>query len=520
MKPIGPYVAARDVQPLADESGGGVRTVRATDRLTGMPALLHLLSHPVTLPDLPGTAPLLPFTDAGLDGTQAYLVTELPLAAQPARDPEPAARGALAALAALHARGQAHGGVSAAQLWAVDGEVLLAGAGLPWQDEPTPAGDLRDLARTLDALGGVPAPLRTLARQADRVSALDALRALNGEQPLPDLPPEIAGVHAPDPAPAHPQAAPVAAAPPEAEVIVIRAAPEVTPESPVAPVSPAPAPGKETPQERRRRENEERRAQAILDAQAGAKRKAERLRAQAEAQRAEADTTEIHPLRIGFGTGETDTPVAVIGGDDDLPDWTPELAQGDPGDGDVIAPRLTMRDVPRVPEHMRRAPLPPEPGPDGERPLEAGKLPGRHRQGDPIRIGWDEDGTWRVVREVPAPPPGPALPRWVWPLLALIALTLGVLWAARAFGTPAQAGAACCDVAFTVRGAQSAKAFVLRAPAGRGHYAGQALGQVPGTLHLNGEGAYTLKFTAAGRAPVTVELSAPLGRPVPVVLAR
>ncbi|MFD1732530.1 hypothetical protein ACFSC4_17860 [Deinococcus malanensis] len=156
MKPIGPYVAARELSGNQQT----VRTLRATDRLTGMPVLLHLLPGPVAVPDLPDHPALLPFTDHGMDGGQAYVVSELPLHAQPAADPLLAARGALQALDALHSAGLVHGGVAPAQLWSVDGEVMLAGAGLAWgAREASAQADLRDLAQTLDTLGGLPARL-------------------------------------------------------------------------------------------------------------------------------------------------------------------------------------------------------------------------------------------------------------------------------------------------------------------------------------------------------------------------
>lgn len=174
MKPIGPYVAARDL--TGDQPAGTVRTLRATDRLTGMPVLLHVLAHVAALPDLPDHPALLRPSEGGLDGDLAYVVTELPPHALPAADPLLAARGALAGLAALHAAGQTHGGVNAAQLWSVDGRVALAGAGLPWGPEPTPAGDLRDLLGALETLGGVPPALRDAPAGA---SAHDLLARLD-----------------------------------------------------------------------------------------------------------------------------------------------------------------------------------------------------------------------------------------------------------------------------------------------------------------------------------------------------
>lgn len=173
--PIGPYVAAREL--TGQRPPGTVRTLRATDRLTGMPVLLHLLPHAVPLPELPHDPALLPPSEGGIDGDTAYVVTELPLHARPVTDPLLAARGALAGLAALHEAGLTHGGVDTPQLWSVNGRVSLAGAGLPWEGERSPAADLRDLMSTLDALGGVPPALRDAPRDASARDLLARLEA-------------------------------------------------------------------------------------------------------------------------------------------------------------------------------------------------------------------------------------------------------------------------------------------------------------------------------------------------------
>ncbi|MFB9994023.1 hypothetical protein ACFFLM_18870 [Deinococcus oregonensis] len=183
MKPIGPYVAAREL-PGRDVAGGmaapaTVRTLRATDRLTGMPVLVHVLPTALSAPQLPPHPALLPYSDEGTDGDDAYLVTELPLHAVLAADPLLAARGALAGLAALHSAGLVHGGVSASQLWSVDGHVALAGAGLPWSEElGSPDDDLRALAEALVALGGLPEPLRPLRDSPATLTAQTALARL------------------------------------------------------------------------------------------------------------------------------------------------------------------------------------------------------------------------------------------------------------------------------------------------------------------------------------------------------
>lgn len=221
VKPIGPYVAARDL--TGDRPAGAVRTLRATDRLTGMPVLLHVLPHAAPLPGLPAHPSLLSPSEGGIDGDTAYVVTELPPHALPASDPLLAARGALSGLAALHEAGLTHGGVGKEQLWSVDGRVALAGAGLPWGGAATPTQDLSDLADTLRALGGIPPALRDAPPGA---TARDLLARLDAAPP-----PEPARSPAPNPR------VPVTPAAPESE----QASPS-TPAQKDAPSTPVPVP--------------------------------------------------------------------------------------------------------------------------------------------------------------------------------------------------------------------------------------------------------------------------------------
>lgn len=202
MKSIGPYVLARassGAGAAGPAPSGAARPLWATDRLTGIPVLLAPLAAPLAeLPTLPGHPALLAPTDLlHVEGEGDFLVTELPLQAAPATDARLAARGVLQALDALHRRGEAHGQVSAGHLWSVDGLVRLTGAGVPGAG--TPAGDLRDLARALDELGGLPAGLEVLRAAPETLSAGEALRRLSwgapgaaGAQAAPgvgDLPP-------------------------------------------------------------------------------------------------------------------------------------------------------------------------------------------------------------------------------------------------------------------------------------------------------------------------------------------
>lgn len=292
--------------------------------------------------------------------------------------------------------------------------------------------------------------------------------------------------------------------------------------SPVPAFSSAPAGTVETPQERRKRQNEERRAQAMLDAKAAAERKAQRLRAEAAARQ---ETQASKPIRIGIPEGgnpdETGLP-------DDLPDWNPPADDGIAGGNAAgMPPRLRMRDVERLPASLRRPvqETPPEPPPP---PPETGRLPSRRVVGEPIRIGWDEDDSWRVVKVAPAPPePEPMrLPRWLLPLVAALLLIGGAIWAYRSSGLTPKANAVstgnistetanCCQVAFTVTGepGKTVQIRVVEAPANTNLKPDQTLGTAPGNINFPAKGTYKLRIEAQGYAPVTRNINVPHAGP-------
>lgn len=555
VKPIGPYVA---VQALPSPATGvaaadsPVQTLRATDRLTGIPVLLHVLPHAQSLPEVPDSPHLLRVVDSGVDGEVTYLVTELPLQAHPASDPLLSARGALAALSDLHAHGLAHGGVSAAQLWNHDGGVALAGAGLPWREDATPHADLSDLAVTLQALGALPEALRPLRDRPGTLSAHAALTLLGGavgpaagavpppDQPRPAV--HVAGVRVlpagasgtelgrgvppaglegaatpPTGAPALDTSlsatagAPATSETPTAETATANPNPE-PPSAAVSPFSNAPAGQPETPQERRKRQNDERREQAMLDSQAAAARKAARLKAQREEEQREmARAAELsaqgvpvpEPFQMGFapeaGGGEAATP---------------------PASG------LRAREVERLPASLRRpgaaesgAAVQRLPGGDSASPRPAA------RNLAPIRIGWDEDDSWRVVRTAPKAGQSPSRLLLIPMVLAVVALLgAGLLWALRPEASaPAPAGTvagAGSDVVFTLRGAAgvTARLSVVSAPGGANLKADQALGVIPGKVSFPVQGTYRLKVLAQGYQPATLEVTVPRTQPVTIDL--
>ncbi|OLV17979.1 hypothetical protein [Deinococcus marmoris] len=575
MKPIGPYVAVQALPPPANgvaAADSPIQTFRATDRLTGIPVLLHVLPYAQGLPEVPFSPHLLPVVDSGVDGEQAYLVTELPLQAHPAQDPELAARGALAALSALHERGMTHGGVSGAQLWNHDGGVALAGAGLPWREDATPQGDLSDLALTLQALGALPEALRPLLQQPGSLSAHGALALLGGdvaEQKQKTAGQQEAAVELPLDQPAalgqpseEKNAAAIMSGPSSSEVSGGQSA--VPPSSPVelapvpsgkngasspsgtegggidgegsavgsaqtetampaseqgqtsvvSPFSNAPTGQSETPQERRRRQNDERQEQAALDSQAAAERRAAYLKEQSEQEMREiAQAAELaargvpvpEPFQMGFAADSTDN----VGG---------------------AVPGLQTRQVERLPASLRR---PGGEALDGTGTVQrlpssasAAGTPAR-RDLPPIRIGWDEDDSWRVVRTAPkSSQPSPLL-RWV-PLALVVIVLLGaaLLWAlrpARAASTAAGSaalGAPCCNVDFTLRGAAgvTAQLNVVSAPASAKLAANQTLGLAPGKVNFPVQGTYQLNVVAEGYRSAPLTVTVPRTQPVTIDL--
>ncbi len=420
--------------------------------------LLHVLPHAQGLPEVPSSPDLLPVVDSGMDGEHAYLVTELPLLAHPAQDPLLTARGALAALSALHAHGLAHGGVSRAQLWNYDGGVALAGAGLPWGEYATPEGDLSDLVLTLQALGGLPGALRPLLDRPGSLNAGEALALITGDAagqevsltPVPDqstvLEASRAGTQTAQqdvtvqPDSSGPLATASEISPDRSDETVLQpeldtaanivvlttppasaesgnAVPEQAQPSATSPFSNAPVGQTETPQERRKRQNDERREQAMVDSRAAAGRKAARLKAQQEeeqrevaraAEQAALGVPVPEPFQMGFAEGQAESGGAA---------------------GVTATSGPQTRRVERLPASLRRAG-------GGQVGAAVQRLPGGASAGrptsarnlTPIKIGWDEDDSWRVVRTAPKKRQAAPPLRWLPLVLVLIVLLGAALW--------------------------------------------------------------------------------------------
>lgn len=126
----------------------------------------------------------------------------------------------------------------------------------------------------------------------------------------------------------------------------------------------------------------------------------------------------------------------------------------------------------------------------------------------PIRIGWEEDHSWRVVKEGAPPPAAQSRPP-LWLVPAVIGSLAVVIVAL--FLSLRGTSAACCTVRFSVSGeARNAVVSVLRAPDGSGLKVGQRLGEVPGEIRFpNKSGAYRVRVTAPGYSPGELELRLP-----------
>ena len=141
----------------------------------------------------------------------------------------------------------------------------------------------------------------------------------------------------------------------------------------------------------------------------------------------------------------------------------------------------------------------------------------------PLRIGWEEDHSWRVVKSGPERRGGVArrFPLWLLAVALLALLAGAAFWLLGRAGSPT---AACCSVPFTVSGTVSGSGqpvlvTLVRAPPGSTLQPGAVIGTAPGLLKFPGvSGQYTLKFSAQGHGALTAAVTVPSGQPFAIVL--
>ena len=238
----------------------------------------------------------------------------------------------------------------------------------------------------------------------------------------------------------------------------------------------------------------------------------------------------------------------ILIGFDDLPDlpadWTPEEADGavaassdhavpDPlaaapeapvgepapspaADRDAVRPeRPSGRTTRYIPTDARPA--------GGRRPTETptaagdqGMAGGPRKQA--LRIGWEEDHSWRVVKSVEEAR-SPLARRPLWPLAVLVLAVLAgaAYWWSSQNAAPA---AACCSQQFTVLGSKlPVKVTLVQAPPGSPLQPGAMIGTAPGLLKFpDAPGVYTLRFSAEGHGALTGAVTVPSAQAFSIML--
>ncbi|WP_420596784.1 hypothetical protein [Deinococcus sp.] len=625
MKTVGPYVAARSLEGSPPHGPARpVTTLRALDRLTGLPTLVYLLPRAVPMPELPPSPSLLPYSDFGMQQAQAYLASELPPHATPAADALQTALGGLRALNALHEAGLIHGGVGPHQLWAWDNEVRLSGAALPWGEAQgalaapeggsSPAADLYALGVTLLRLGPLPPGLGDLLSPfpAQRPSARDALARLNAGPPLPPertplltqapLRPRPAAVpeDAPLPLIADPDARIAPLATPVQDVhqadqaLSAQAMAEATPDAPqsntqqVVEVAPEPDPPPDEsvdwsdvfPSSLVQQLNTlgERASKAKGGDEPPSLEDAALLGVNEE----NADSQEASsPAETSAVQADEGSPVESVSASTDVVPALeePSFVASAEGTADVILGDVTAEAVPLsaapTPEPdaaQQTEPKPPislskgetkvaqteDAPPDGEEKQVASAeaapptAPVSPRILKPVRIGWSEDGSWRVNKSDPdqtnpnapgadanqagGPPPfvrQPAArstavrPNWLWIaglLLVVVLLLLIRLAFQPSAARSAPAASLCCTVSARVLGSagqplSAPLRFVLVTPPPASRLtAGTLVGQMPGPLTLDAPGRYDLNVTGEGYASQTASVTVPTREPLVIRL--
>ncbi|WP_310583866.1 hypothetical protein [Deinococcus sp.] len=241
----------------------------------------------------------------------------------------------------------------------------------------------------------------------------------------------------------------------------------------------------------------------------------------------------LAPIRIGFSDlPETDLPTDLLGDlPEPLPDRTPQrsgpVAPGlQPGRPTRFTPAHASGGAQMAPDASRSgksdfSALNPAQSVAARRgqasPEATGPSPAIRMQ--PLRIGWEEDHSWRVVKS--GPEKRGALtrrfPLWVMALVLLALLAGAAFWLLGRAGSPSTA---CCSVNFTVSGSgQSVQVTLAKAPPGSPLQPGAVIGTAPGLLNFpDVAGEYTLKFSAQGHSALTAAVSVPSSQPFAIML--
>ncbi|GGQ96460.1 hypothetical protein GCM10008957_05890 [Deinococcus ruber] len=504
-----------------------MQTLYGVERVTGIAALLHRLPPEryglMLPPSLPPSSSLLPVTEMDDWDGYLYAVTELPHTAALATHPTEVAAGVLTALDALHGAGMAHGGVGLEQFWQVGRAVQLAGAGLPWQEHATPEGDMQALGVALDALGGRPTALRRL----ETMTAAQALTAL-GTKPSTEAPPTPPAAPRPSqttaPVTAVQESSSVSEKPQEKQQAQAQKkaqeaqkqvqAQEQPADIVISPVSPS------IPDTSEVKADEATAVPSEPSGQGGPYRSASDIIVIGDASdTANPPAPRLVPAPIRIGFDETSA-------SDAAPAEVPPLDWTLPADPQAVPPvPVVLIEIGSSPEV---APLAVNRSPaaysaDSQSPA-AETITASGRRLQPVRIGWEEDNSWRVVKplsERPAAVPRLRLPVWVLSVLVLVVLAAGV-WLALSSQSARRTGSAvCCSVTFQVKGqgAEPVKITVVQPPPGSPLEAGTVIGTAPGELKFpDVRGTYRLKFEAKGHAAMMSNLNVPSSAPFVILL--
>ncbi|MGY2893454.1 hypothetical protein [Deinococcus sp. UYEF24] len=199
----------------------------------------------------------------------------------------------------------------------------------------------------------------------------------------------------------------------------------------------------------------------------------------------------------------------------------PELDGSEQSSQAVLS--ISAPSAPATAKSPVRTPAIVPPRPSGTAAPTAAGTPAPTVRSQPLRIGWEEDHSWRVVKSGPerrrmsAPQLPGGTPRLALLALVVLAAAGSWFWYSGQTGGPATS---CCTQRFTVSGSsQPVKVTLVQAPPGSSLQPGALIGTAPGTLKFQGvPGSYTLKFSAAGHRAVNGAVRVPSEQPFGIVL--